>query len=398
MCPLGQPWHTGVKGVARRADGTVVIFHRRRLRPLAGVVAVLALAGPAASASAADRTPDSRVTPAARAVDPAVLGTQVTQARAQALAAQAAVAQLTTSVRQAQAAYGQAVAAVGTQAFVTWTAVEHARELQQTLAHAAEQHVGTARSLYMGGGPQGLASSLLDADDPADLAGRLVLMRRLMDRSSQIEAQAQVAAQRAQQAAEAADAAGSQAVVTVDLVGDRAAQVDALLAAAQHQLDALTARSRSLAQARQAATALAAARAAARAQQLLVRQSVPAVTPPTDYLALYRAAALSCPGMAWQLLAAVGQVESGHGRNVGPSSAGAIGPMQFMPRTFASYAVDGDRDGRLDPWAPADSIFTAAHYLCSSGASSPAGYQRALLTYNHAQWYVDLVLAAMAGY
>ena len=67
--------------------------------------------------------------------------------------------------------------------------------------------------------------------------------------------------------------------------------------------------------------------------------------------------------------------------------------MQFRPRTFEAYAVDGNHDGRLDPWNPADAIFTAAHFLCAGGAGSPAGVQRALLRYNNAQWYVDLVLA-----
>jgi membrane-bound lytic murein transglycosylase B len=68
--------------------------------------------------------------------------------------------------------------------------------------------------------------------------------------------------------------------------------------------------------------------------------------------------------------------------------------MQFRPSTFDAYAVDGNHDGRLDPWNPADAIFTAAHFLCSYGAGSPSGVQRALLHYNNAQWYVDLVLAA----
>ena len=50
-------------------------------------------------------------------------------------------------------------------------------------------------------------------------------------------------------------------------------------------------------------------------------------------------------GMSWALLAAIGQVESGHGANTSTSYAGAQGPMQFLPSTFASYAVDGDHDG-----------------------------------------------------
>ncbi len=394
-----------------------MIFARSRLRPLAGVVVALALAGPAATAAAADRsagtaaassptsdpTGDGAAGPprdagldAAR--DPSALDAEVAGARAQAQAAGTAVSALTARLREAQTAYGRAVAGVGSQASVTWTAVERARELERSVTRVADERAGTARALYMGGGSEGLASSLLDADDPADLAGRLVAVRRLLERSSQMQAQTEADTRRAQQAAEAADAAGSQAVVTVALVGERAARLDSLLAAAQGRLDALSARSRALSQAQAAARALAAARAAVAAQQLLVRQSVTAVAPPADFFSLYHAAALTCPGMPWQLLAAVGQIESGHGRDNGPSSAGAIGPMQFMPATFAAYAVDGDRDGLADPWAPADSVYTAARYLCSNGAGSPAGLQRALLAYNHAQWYVDLVLGAMAGY
>ncbi|HEY5471853.1 MAG TPA: NlpC/P60 family protein, partial [Candidatus Limnocylindrales bacterium] len=73
--------------------------------------------------------------------------------------------------------------------------------------------------------------------------------------------------------------------------------------------------------------------------------------------------------------------------------AGAQGLMQFMPATFAAYAVDGDADGRTTIHDPADSIYTAAHYLVASGATKgPAGVQQALFTYNHADWYVGDVL------
>ena len=119
--------------------------------------------------------------------------------------------------------------------------------------------------------------------------------------------------------------------------------------------------------------------------------------PPT-YERAYWEAAAGCSGMDWTLLAGVGQVESGHGRNNGPSSAGAIGPMQFMPATFAAYAVDGDGDGLTDAWSPQDAIFTAARYLCEGGAGQgPAGVHRAVFRYNHAEWYVELVLAAQAA-
>jgi len=64
---------------------------------------------------------------------------------------------------------------------------------------------------------------------------------------------------------------------------------------------------------------------------------------PADYLALYQAAALSCPGLDWSVLAAIGKVETDHGRSTlpgihsGHNSAGAEGPMQFLPATFAGY-------------------------------------------------------------
>ena len=95
----------------------------------------------------------------------------------------------------------------------------------------------------------------------------------------------------------------------------------------------------------------------------------------------------------WTILAAIGQVESGHGRNASTSYAGAQGPMQFMPATFAAYAVDGDRDGDKDIMDPADAIFSAAHYLCANGGGHGAsGLHNAIWHYNHAEWYVALVL------
>jgi hypothetical protein len=110
---------------------------------------------------------------------------------------------------------------------------------------------------------------------------------------------------------------------------------------------------------------------------------------PADYLLLYqRTAARS--GLDWTILAAIGAIESGHGRNNGPSSAGALGPMQFMPATWRDYAVDGNGDGRLDVNDPEDAIATAAGYLRASGA--PANYRQALFAYNHADWYVEQVL------
>lgn len=100
---------------------------------------------------------------------------------------------------------------------------------------------------------------------------------------------------------------------------------------------------------------------------------------PAAYLSLYQAAAQRCP-MPWTILAAVGQEESDQGRDAGVSSAGAIGPMQFEPATWARWGVDGDGDGKKDPRNPADAIPAAADYLCALGvAKNP---HNALVAYN----------------
>ncbi|RCG30586.1 lytic transglycosylase domain-containing protein [Sphaerisporangium album] len=121
---------------------------------------------------------------------------------------------------------------------------------------------------------------------------------------------------------------------------------------------------------------------------------------PASYLDLYKvAAAQVCPGLSWTVLAAIGQVESGHGRNNGPSSAGALGPMQFMPATWKAYGVDGDGDGKSDIWSPYDSVPSAARYLCANGAGlGGAKLRSAVYRYNHSWDYVDKVLRIADAY
>ncbi|MEO5875839.1 MAG: lytic transglycosylase domain-containing protein, partial [Streptosporangiaceae bacterium] len=119
----------------------------------------------------------------------------------------------------------------------------------------------------------------------------------------------------------------------------------------------------------------------------------------TGYLDLYRRAATGCPGLPWTVLAAIGQVESDHGRNAGPSSAGALGPMQFLPSTWKIYGVDGDGDGRADITNPFDAIPGAARYLCASGGGKGGqSLYKAVFAYNHADWYVQKVLNLAAAY
>ncbi|WP_395107545.1 NlpC/P60 family protein [Actinomadura sp. SCN-SB] len=122
---------------------------------------------------------------------------------------------------------------------------------------------------------------------------------------------------------------------------------------------------------------------------------------PPAYLALYRRAAADY-GIPWPVLAAVGAVESDHGRSRAPgvrsgqNAFGAGGPMQFLPGTWAAFGVDGNRDGRTDRYDPADAIPAAARYLRHNGA--PTDMRKALYAYNHSQAYVSNVLARARRY
>lgn len=117
---------------------------------------------------------------------------------------------------------------------------------------------------------------------------------------------------------------------------------------------------------------------------------------PPGFLALYRRAA-AATGIDWAVLAAVGRVETNHGRSTlpgvhsGANFAGAMGPMQFLGPTWEAYGVDGDGDGRRNVYEPADAIPGAAAYLTASGA--PRDYRAALWAYNHSTAYADEVLA-----
>jgi len=76
-------------------------------------------------------------------------------------------------------------------------------------------------------------------------------------------------------------------------------------------------------------------------------------------------------GVPWQVLGAINKIESGFGQNMGPSSAGALGWMQFMPSTWMRWGMDGDGDGLADPWDPEDAVYAAARYLAAAGAHDP---------------------------
>lgn len=123
---------------------------------------------------------------------------------------------------------------------------------------------------------------------------------------------------------------------------------------------------------------------------------------PGEYLREYRDAADTCPKLDWALLAAIGKVETDHGRTPlpgvrsGQNSAGAMGPMQFLGPTYAAVrARHSDVGG--DVYDPGDAIPGAAHYLCDSGLRGGNEYA-AIFAYNRADWYVAKVRAQAARY
>ena len=138
------------------------------------------------------------------------------------------------------------------------------------------------------------------------------------------------------------------------------------------------------------------------AQQMLPVDQTAGSGRPATYLQLFQAsAARYCPGMSWTVLAAIGQIESGDGTNMGPSSAGALGPMQFLPSTWREWGITAfGESGAPDIMDPFDAVPAAARLLCAAGAGSgsASGLRGAIFAYNHATWYVNEVLALALQY
>jgi cell wall-associated NlpC family hydrolase len=128
---------------------------------------------------------------------------------------------------------------------------------------------------------------------------------------------------------------------------------------------------------------------------------------PADYLALYRAAAGVCPGLDWSILAAIGKIETDHGRSTlpgvssGENSAGAGGSMQFLQATFdgvvARHPLPAGGASPPSRYNSHDAIYAAAFYLCDSGAGR-GDLHSAIFAYNHAEWYVQEALDQATKY
>ncbi len=127
---------------------------------------------------------------------------------------------------------------------------------------------------------------------------------------------------------------------------------------------------------------------------------------PPAMLSLYEEAASTCPGLPWTVLAAIGTIESDNGLSTlpgvheGANGAGAEGPMQFEPATFAAYDEPVPLGGATppSPYDPTDAVFAAARFLCSNGASGGADLPGAIYAYNHSDTYVSEVLTLAQSY
>jgi hypothetical protein len=127
---------------------------------------------------------------------------------------------------------------------------------------------------------------------------------------------------------------------------------------------------------------------------------------PPAMLVLYQEAATTCPGLPWAVLAAIGTVESDNGTSdlpgvrSGANYAGAEGPMQFEPATFAEYDEPVPPGGAVppSPYDPVDAVYAAARDLCANGAGDPAELASAVFAYNHSAAYVSEVVALAGSY
>ncbi len=298
--------------------------------------------------------------------------------------------------KAAEGRYAAAFNAVADSVDIAVSADQNSSVDASRAAQAQQNLLDRVRGLYESGGSLATYAALLENGSVTAIFDRNEIATRVV--STQIADLRSVAkdAARAQHAANRAERRAHRQIGTERNVAAAASHVLTLL----RQEKALLAKAnKHLAAVQQAEAVLATENLTFGSITSSAIAGLHILPPSAQYLALYKSAATTCPGLPWTVLAAIGQVESGHGRNPSTSSAGAMGPMQFEPATFQHYAVDGDGDGVSSIMDPADSIYTAARYLCANGAGRSAGaLSGAILHYNHAAWYVAMVLKLAGMY
>jgi membrane-bound lytic murein transglycosylase B len=318
------------------------------------------------------------------------------QAAANAQALLAKVHAVQAKVLVAEKRYSKAFSAVSNSVTVAIQADSASQATDAAAAAARSNAISRVQALYESGGPLAAYASMLTTGDLNGLSDRTQMVSRIVSLQATEVRQATNLANAAEASAATASRRERVQIGTERTVAAAAGKVMALL---KQEKALLAAADKHLASIQAAEAALAAAQASFGSITKSQIEGLRILPPSAQYLALYHGASTICPGLSWTVLAAIGQVESGHGRNMGTSSAGAQGPMQFEPATFAAYAVDGDHDGVTNIMDPADSIYTASHYLCANGAGrGPSALSGAILHYNHAAWYVEMVLKLAGEY
>jgi len=318
------------------------------------------------------------------------------QASAKVHALLAKVHALQAKAKAAEAKYSRAFNAVANSVHASISADQQSNVSAGKAADAQAQLVARVRGLYESGGELAAEAAVLSSGSFTAISDRTEFARSAVAAQIASVDSASAAAHRAASVARATARRAHQQIGTERSVGVAATRVEHLLAEQQMLLQQAN---QHLAAVRAAAAALAAETGTFSSITTSAIASLHVLPPSALYLAWYKAASTTCPGLPWTVLAAIGQVESGHGRNPSTSSSGAMGPMQFLPSTFAAYAVDGDHDGTASIMDPADAIYTAAHYLCADGAGhGPGALGNAILHYNHAIWYEQMVLKLAGMY
>jgi hypothetical protein len=308
-------------------------------------------------------------------------------------------------VAQATRAYQAALAGLDRSVTAEILADEAAQAAGDAAAGQEGSYQATVSTIYESGGPLALYAAVLTSSSPNELWRDDQMLASVTSVERDAAQSGAVAAARAAAAVAAARDAVRHQVAAEQSVAAIANRLAALQAHQQQLVTQAQTEVRRL-KAQEEARAVAAQLAALAAQRATILQSTATgaanlqiLPPPPQFLRLYKAGATTCSGLSWTVLAAIGQVESGHGRDLGPSSAGALGPMQFLPSTFAEYGVDVDEVDAPDIMDPADAIYTAAAYLCVNGAGQGArGLADAVFAYNHADWYVQMVLTLAHKY